>query len=268
MGNGFTFELESLIFYAISLATVMVDNGYDLDNAKKNVAVYGDDLIVPAKLYTSLVVNLNFIGFEINADKSFHKGNFFESCGSDFYNGTDVRPFFLKREILTVKDAYFLCNSLLYKSIKIGNGFLFPAYLECLRIIKTVMHKPQLGPLHFYEKGPSGYAELYDDLEAVLRVPLFYAQQHGGIKFDATLFAWKYKKWIRISIQSPLSLNGQYAVQNMRYLTFLDGQMDGKVVLTGKYRFKLVQRVTSSWDGALTQRAISGLNRLFDSIPV
>lgn len=267
MGNGFTFELESLIFYAISLATVMVTNDYDLDLAKKNVAVYGDDLIVPQENYNLLVSSLGQVGFEINDSKSFRSGNFFESCGSDFYDGTDVRPFFLKREIVTIKDAYFLCNSLLYKSIKTGNSFLFPAYLETLKLIRTVLRTPNFGPLHFYEKSKSGYRELYDDLEAVLRVPLAYAQAHGGVEFDTTLYAWKYKKWIRISIESPLSLNRQYAVQNMRYLTFLDGQLNGKVVLTGKYRFKLVRRHSSSWDGSLSRRAISDISRLFESIP-
>lgn len=264
MGNGFTFELESLIFYATSLATFMVRNDYNLNLAKKNVAVYGDDLIVPQDCYKSLVQNLDYIGFKTNESKSFFSGNFFESCGSDFYDGVDVRPFFLKREIKTIKDAYFLCNSLLFKSIKTRNGFLFPAYLNLLKIIEKSC-SPNYGPLHFYEGGNNGKREIIDDLEAVLRVPLEYAQKRGGVKFDSILFAWSYKKWVRISVEVPLSLNPSYSVRSARYLTFLDGALGGKVVYSGRNRHKLVRRTSSCWDGALKRRDLSLISVLFST---
>jgi hypothetical protein len=264
MGNGFTFELESLIFYAISLATVMDANGYNLALAKKNVAVYGDDLIVPQECLQNLTHELNYIGFKINPDKSFGSGNFFESCGSDFYDGVDVRPFFLKRQISTVRDAYFLCNSILYKSIKTRSGFLFPAYLIVLKSLKK-LGNPDVGPIHHYgESNKNDFRETFDDLEAVLRVPLEYAQKHGGVKFNLTLFAWTYRKWVRVSIEVPLSLNRQYTVQSARYLTFLDGTLGGKVVYSGKQRHKLVKRHTSQWDGALSRLDLALLGDLFN----
>lgn len=91
MGNGFTFELETLIFYAIALVTCE-----DLGLSCKNVSVYGDDIIVPAEAYTNLVETLNLYGFKVNDTKSFASGPFRESCGKDYFLGTNIRPFYKK----------------------------------------------------------------------------------------------------------------------------------------------------------------------------
>lgn len=91
MGNGFTFELETLIFYAISLVTCE-----DLGLNCENVSVYGDDIIIPSEAYTSLVENLSFYGFAVNDKKSFCSGPFRESCGKDYFFGTNIRPFYKK----------------------------------------------------------------------------------------------------------------------------------------------------------------------------
>jgi len=87
MGNGFTFELETLIFYAAALA---------VGAHKALMAVYGDDIIVEKRVAPALVDLLNFIGFKTNAKKTFLEGNFFESCGTDWHNGVDVRPLYFK----------------------------------------------------------------------------------------------------------------------------------------------------------------------------
>lgn len=91
MGNGFTFELESVIFYAIALLATEEEGG-DLSL----VSVFGDDIIVPTCAYARLVRYLNECNFEVNSEKSFHTGPFRESCGHDYYFGINVRPFYLK----------------------------------------------------------------------------------------------------------------------------------------------------------------------------
>jgi hypothetical protein len=87
MGNGYTFELESLIFYAACIAC---------GSHKDLTAVYGDDLIVEEVVSSKLIEVLDYIGFETNTKKTFLKGNFFESCGTDWFEGVDVRPIYLK----------------------------------------------------------------------------------------------------------------------------------------------------------------------------
>lgn len=89
MGNGYTFELESLIFLALCRCIVP-------EKEYSDVGVYGDDIIIPAKYADQLVDTLKFLGFRVNKSKSFLAGNFFESCGSDFFKGVNVRPFYLR----------------------------------------------------------------------------------------------------------------------------------------------------------------------------
>lgn len=89
MGNGYTFQLESVVFYAVVRTFVPCD---DLCFC----GVYGDDIIVPQAYATQVIDALNFLGFKVNTSKSFLAGSFFESCGADFLRGRPVRPFFLR----------------------------------------------------------------------------------------------------------------------------------------------------------------------------
>jgi len=88
MGNGFTFELETLIFYAISSTVAKSDD----------VLVYGDDIITPSTTCKDVLSALKYFGFTPNIKKTFITGVFRESCGGDFFNGVEVRPYFLKEE--------------------------------------------------------------------------------------------------------------------------------------------------------------------------
>ena len=91
MGNGFTFELESLIFLALALACS--------PKAKlgRDVAVFGDDIILPSVDAKVLCDVLTDIGFKVNTEKSFVTGPFRESCGLHCFLGRDVTPFFIKK---------------------------------------------------------------------------------------------------------------------------------------------------------------------------
>jgi hypothetical protein len=91
MGCAFTFELESLIFYALAHSVVR-----SLHLSTRDVSVYGDDIIIPAAAYSKLEAVLTVCGFSVNSDKSFRSGNFRESCGADFFSGHNVRPFYQK----------------------------------------------------------------------------------------------------------------------------------------------------------------------------
>ena len=98
MGNGFTFELESLIFYAICSC---------LSNEK--VTIYGDDITCASKDVQVIIGGLEHFGFSVNLEKSFWSGPFRESCGSDFFEGCMVRPVFVKG-LLSIKELYRLHN--------------------------------------------------------------------------------------------------------------------------------------------------------------
>lgn len=87
MGNGTTFELETLIFWALARATGSRD---------ALTSAFGDDIIVEQHCADLLIETLAFCGFTVNVQKSFTSGSFFESCGSDFHSNVNVRPFFWK----------------------------------------------------------------------------------------------------------------------------------------------------------------------------
>jgi hypothetical protein len=94
MGNGYTFELETLIFWAIASSCTEIRSA-----DQSLVSVYGDDIIVPTDVVEILYLALSYCGFFVNHEKSFDKGPFRESCGADWLNGDDVRPIFKKDRV-------------------------------------------------------------------------------------------------------------------------------------------------------------------------
>lgn len=88
MGNGFTFPLETLIFWA--LCTAAMDNG--------TAVVYGDDIVVPTGDAENVIAVLEDCGFRINKEKSCVSPTilFRESCGCDYFGGFDIRPLYVR----------------------------------------------------------------------------------------------------------------------------------------------------------------------------
>lgn len=91
MGNGYTFPLETIIFAAI------IEGVRDLLDHPSPYVVYGDDILVHTEIAPFVIAIFESIGFTTNLDKTFLKGPFRESCGADYWDGEDVRPFFLNK---------------------------------------------------------------------------------------------------------------------------------------------------------------------------
>lgn len=133
MGNGYTFPLESLIFYSLAFAACRICNEDEYD-----IRVYGDDIIIPRGAYDTLQSILTDLGFLFNKEKSFKDGNFFESCGEDFFCGVNVRPVLVKRPVTSIVDAYALCNSIVDLGSLWGNPEFLDKRLLC--IWRTVLN--------------------------------------------------------------------------------------------------------------------------------
>lgn len=110
MGNGYTFELESAIFLAICRA-VYVQHGITPEPGK-NLHVFGDDIIVKTELAKDVIAALQYFGMTVNETKTFVEGPFRESCGGDFFQGVDVRPYFLKESPSEPQDFIAMANGL------------------------------------------------------------------------------------------------------------------------------------------------------------
>jgi len=106
MGNGFTFELESLIFWALA-RTVLYFEGIS-----GVVSVYGDDIICPSNGADMVSWVLQEFGFAVNPEKSFIAGPFRESCGGHYHFHEDVTPFYLKRKATHLTDVIRVANQL------------------------------------------------------------------------------------------------------------------------------------------------------------
>jgi hypothetical protein len=149
MGNGFTFDLESIIFWAVS--TSVVDSlGYN----PFWVNVMGDDIIVPTRCYSRVVRVLALLGFVVNKKKSFASGPFRESCGKDYFRGYNVRPLYLKDIPDTPMHWLRIANGIRRLSVtwleNYGtNKSLKPAYDFAVSRI----------PLDFRKKIPDGFGD-------------------------------------------------------------------------------------------------------------
>lgn len=91
MGNGFTFELETILFLAIGKAMTRLTGG-----EPSAISVFGDDIICRTSDSSAVLSALSFCGFTPNKRKTYVDGEFRESCGGDFFRGQAVRPYFLK----------------------------------------------------------------------------------------------------------------------------------------------------------------------------
>lgn len=140
MGNGFTFELETVIFMAICVGVSKV-----FGHRSDEFAVFGDDIIGPDYLYTQVTSYLEYSGFLVNSEKSFHGAQRVrESCGVDALDGRDIRPFFVKAVPQDAMEAIGLRNRVrkwFYREL--GD---YPAKLDEFLIGKTFSCMPPIGP--------------------------------------------------------------------------------------------------------------------------
>jgi len=121
MGNGFTFELESLIFWALCSAVNAV-----LGSRDTRIGVYGDDLIVSSDSYELLTYTLTRFGFTLNEKKSYATGPFRESCGKHWFEGRDVSPFYIREGIEDVTRELLVVNNLRRWANRVYDGFIPP----------------------------------------------------------------------------------------------------------------------------------------------
>lgn len=124
MGNGYTFELESLVFYCLAAAVTSSHN-----ESVSDICVFGDDLIVKNDVAPDLVELLNFTGFEVNKDKSFTGDDLYrESCGY-FYEKTDIGVHLVSP--LAIKGAF---NKSLLATQIFGSWSCIPLDPELIRV--------------------------------------------------------------------------------------------------------------------------------------
>lgn len=136
MGNGFTFELMTLILTAV------------VRRFDPQGSVFGDDIICRRDVAADLIELLEHIGFVINREKSFIEGPFRESCGANYHDVEGYIESFDFRWPLHVHDCIVIYN----KALRLSRSYPSFERLRCL----LHRHTPQVlqgPPEHdFFEK--------------------------------------------------------------------------------------------------------------------
>lgn len=149
MGNGFTFELETLIFCALAHASHC--------QVGADTFVYGDDIVMPPGRAEDFLALMEYMGFTPNVQKTHLSGAFRESCGGDFMMGQDVRPVFIKKEPVTPLDWMGLHNKFARKRRAGFNpwrsGEMF-CWNRAPRSVRKCQCPPELGDIGFHTVRP------------------------------------------------------------------------------------------------------------------
>jgi len=142
MGSALCFPVEAMVFTTLifmgiqkSLNTPLCRK--DLKRYADSVRVFGDDLIVPRDHVLSVVSSLEHFGARVGTDKSFWTGKFRESCGREYFNGTDV-------SIVRVRQAFPArrqdANEVI-SLVSLRNQLYLSGYWQTVRWLDGVLEK-------------------------------------------------------------------------------------------------------------------------------
>lgn len=183
MGIGFTFPMQMVVFLGLAHACLdmYVEAHGDVGNA--TISCFGDDLICPVELKSTITHVFESLGLQFNADKSFWRGPFRESCGGDYYHGFDVRPAYLPPGGIELKAASY--EAWLYKSYNAlkrrWDDYAIASTLALIRDeLAQLREKPFAVPAAYGDD--AGLKESLENIESMgLRPP--HRDVHGTYSF-------------------------------------------------------------------------------------
>jgi len=226
MGNGFTFPLQTYIF--ASLVRACYDSkGINPYSYKHGPAysVFGDDIICTRDVYDSVVSLLEYAGFIVNRTKSYCNGPFRESCGSDFFEGHDIRGVYLK-EITNESTTYSAFNRVARWSARYNiDASAVLAYLKDRAVFRPI-------PLDAPD------SEGFKVPQAFLRSPK--SDRNGALFYKAL-----------VPLARKIRIRDSNAFADGAVISNIGGYIREQSVTlrsSGEPRFKVVRRKTPSWD--------------------
>lgn len=189
MGNGFTFELESLLFYVLARTTAY------FEGVRGVISVYGDDIICPTSLAEQLIWVLSVMGFSVNSEKSFVDGTFRESCGGHYNNDRDVTPFYLRAPIRRLSDVIRSANQLRQWAIMEGSQILD------WQVYSLWSELADLVPREFW--GGRDYSSIYQlvtpGYPRKRLVPVVKRKKLNDLQVKGSYIHWLNTTWVRVN---------------------------------------------------------------------
>ncbi|UUW21227.1 MAG: RNA replicase beta chain [Sanya fiers-like virus 8] len=159
MGNGFTFELETIVFWAIVKAVC------ELRESHSEVLVYGDDIICSCDVSADVIEALVTLGFQVNLEKSFVSGVFYESCGKHYFEQIDVTPIYQKEPLITEGSHIRAYNRLVRYGIRASaSGLYCPVASAVDHLWRTRPRRVARCLIPDFYEGDDGYLVDYADI--------------------------------------------------------------------------------------------------------
>ncbi|DAD50584.1 TPA_asm: RNA-directed RNA polymerase [ssRNA phage Gephyllon.3_13] len=152
MGSALCFPIEAMVFTTLIFVGIQRSLNKqlcrkDLVGFADSVRVFGDDLIVPRDHVPSVVSTLEHFGARVGTDKSFWTGKFRESCGREYFNGTDVSIVRVRQAFPTRRQDASEVISL----VSLRNQLYYSGYWQTVKwldgqIEKVLTHFPTVQP--------------------------------------------------------------------------------------------------------------------------
>nr|UJQ85714.1 MAG: hypothetical protein 3 [Leviviridae sp.] len=244
MGNGFTFELESLIFWAICSSVISLFNP-----SETRLAVYGDDIILSSSIFATVKWILEFCGFTVNPSKSFASGPFRESCGKHFFSGVEVTPFYIRDDIESPDRLIWIANSIRrwcihrYSSGEPSwglDGRLYKAYSSSVDLLPSSLRKPS-SPIHF------GDISLFGDVDEC--TPTWSKRLHCLIAIGVSDIRDTFVPGECPYLLRSLSMLERRSIRKSAVWWDMDtGDSSGVIKNSYKRRWKILKLPTTRWE--------------------
>ena len=188
MGSALCFPVMSIVHYALGIAAMQLQYGGRLREYRRNLWVYGDDIIIKSSYAQALLHHFPIYGLKFNVDKSFMEGKFRESCGIDAYDGTNVTPQRVKT--CTIQQGN---PKSVTRVLAICNGLFKRGYYRTAMVWKNHI-EAHMGSFPYVSEDSGVLGWIVPKSEVKLR-------NIRNLKFDKNLQDWKLKA--RVIIARP-----------------------------------------------------------------
>jgi len=231
MGSALCFPFEAMVFLAVVLLGIERELNAPLcrdllmKEFRGRVRVYGDDIIVPREYVLSVVDELETFGFRVNIDKSFWTGRFRESCGKEYFDGTDVSITKVRRVLPAGRQdaegviaAVSLRNRLYWDGLWQSAAWMDVYLRKLLRAFPNVApSSPLLGResalgYEFRKLDPNNHGPLIKGYKVVSEIPVDKLDGTGALHKclsrnppvppELSLFGYQHRKGLAIDAQS------------------------------------------------------------------
>lgn len=165
MGNGFTFELMTVILRALGL------------QHDPNFTVFGDDIIIGNQHAEALIKDLVSVGFVVNDQKSFIHSKFRESCGGNYHDDFGYIESYDFEWPESIHDCVVLSNKAFALGVK------YPQFSTLSQLLLRAVPHALHGPAFAVDPDGNGTSKQGYNQDINMSTT-FWSKKPGGVAFD------------------------------------------------------------------------------------